>query len=909
MSRNKKMEDYTLEEIPSFYPTEEEFSDPIDYLSQAHIMKNGMKYGMIKLIPPESFKKQLSRSKEPTDGNNTVDHSSIMEASKFKFRIRQQNLSRLNLLNRCRLSFANQLESYKFMMHNKRVTRLPYIMVCRETQRVYLYDLYISIIRYYNDIHIPSFHETNSKRSSARPLSSNRGDTLENSSARSKRRKLNNGDVHNKHDSENLFATGLQIPSPEEEFLEFSTEPSSFWYKTLRELLPTDFSNDQTLMQKTSRELYHAYNHNIKNYLKFVHKYQKFLISSKGNRNDNFQNYRRFFKSNGISSLQHDPATYQDYEFCAMCDEELEDYSPEAVSTGPAATSKKSDYLKCRYCRLNYHKSCTMNLQENKKYGYVCENCLFGNGYYGFDESEKMISLQNFKTAFCFLPETEMLTADNFDSEIQELEHEFWHHVNDIDSKLNVYYGADIHNEEPGFVSGFENEGLQFFSKHPMNLMNLPYSKGSLLDNLNKKISGMTTPWIYVGSKFSTFCWHLEDQYTLSCNYQFEGAPKIWYSIPPGYVDQFNTLIQNIAPDYFIYKQPDLLHQLTTLLSPYDPIMKNSQIQVYKAVQKPGEFIITYPKCYHAGFNAGYNFNEAVNFTLNSWIPFGLEALTHYKITKRKCVFDMWDLIWKILDIATTSEKKNNTRITVDNLLVRTCYYELLKFFNESQRKYYEISKYLNDAGSYLASRDHPHDSVIKQETTEAFDSKPEMEKDQSENSDVEAEEEPLCSHCKTICSFFFVVQQNNHNEQKRQFHYLDQLLAASSDENSGCTIICLDDYISCILDKEGSKPKASHRLMSKGQQRKKRISSDFNSDSEESYDYSDGQDSNYKSTVEDSKHDSGVENSSYASAVEDGDHKKYYADPASHTTLYFTRSFAEITGVLKKAERYIERM
>ncbi|KAL6947471.1 hypothetical protein ACO0RG_000045 [Hanseniaspora osmophila] len=172
--------------------------------------------------------------------------------------------------------------------------------------------------------------------------------------------------------------------------------------------------------------------------------------------------------------------------------------------------------------------------------------------------------------------------------------------------------------------------------------------------------------------------------------------------------------------------------------------MKNSRIQVYKAIQKPGEFIITYPKCYHAGFNAGYNFNEAVNFTLNSWIPFGLEALTHYKFTNRKCVFDMWELIWKILDIATSSQKKKSTRITIDNYLLTTCYYELLKFFNQSQKNYYQISNYLNEPGSYLTPRDNNrYESGVEMGYSEALDSEDETKDNQYGDFDVEAEEEP----------------------------------------------------------------------------------------------------------------------------------------------------------------------
>jgi len=41
---------------------------------------------------------------------------------------------------------------------------------------------------------------------------------------------------------------------------------------------------------------------------------------------------------------------------------------------------------------------------------------------------------------------------------------------------------------------------------------------------------------------------------------------------------------------------------------------------VVRTDQHAGEIVVTCPRAYHAGFNQGYNFAEAVNFSTADWV-------------------------------------------------------------------------------------------------------------------------------------------------------------------------------------------------------------------------------------------------------------------------------------------------
>jgi len=69
---------------------------------------------------------------------------------------------------------------------------------------------------------------------------------------------------------------------------------------------------------------------------------------------------------------------------------------------------------------------------------------------------------------------------------------------------------------------------------------------------------------------------------------------------------------------------PQFLRHKSFLASP--TTLAQSACRPNILVQQAGEFVITFPRGYHAGFNLGFNCAESVNFALESWLELGRKA-------------------------------------------------------------------------------------------------------------------------------------------------------------------------------------------------------------------------------------------------------------------------------------------
>ncbi|CAN1765985.1 Putative lysine-specific demethylase JMJ16, partial [Linum perenne] len=221
---------------------------------------------------------------------------------------------------------------------------------------------------------------------------------------------------------------------------------------------------------------------------------------------------------------------------------------------------------------------------------------------------------------------------------VENIEGEYWRIVENATEEIEVLYGADL--ETGVFGSGFPrmsggdgSASADRYSKSGWNLNNFPRLSGSVLSYESGDISGVLVPWLYIGMCFSSFCWHVEDHHLYSLNYMHWGAPKMWYGVPGKDALRLEEAMRKHLPDLF-EEQPDLLHKLVTQLSP--SILKSEGVPVYRCAQNPGEFVLTFPRAYHSGFNCGFNCAEAVNVAPVDWLPHGQIAIELYRDQRRR---------------------------------------------------------------------------------------------------------------------------------------------------------------------------------------------------------------------------------------------------------------------------------
>ena len=75
-------------------------------------------------------------------------------------------------------------------------------------------------------------------------------------------------------------------------------------------------------------------------------------------------------------------------------------------------------------------------------------------------------------------------------------------------------------------------------------------------------------------------------------------------------------------------------------------------------IQRAGEFVVTFPRSYHAGFSHGFNIAEAVNFAISEWLWYAEEAQQRYLTLRREPIISDEEIVCKeIMEIAAKRQQ------------------------------------------------------------------------------------------------------------------------------------------------------------------------------------------------------------------------------------------------------------
>ncbi|KAI6152692.1 JmjC domain, hydroxylase-domain-containing protein [Pisolithus thermaeus] len=190
----------------------------------------------------------------------------------------------------------------------------------------------------------------------------------------------------------------------------------------------------------------------------------------------------------------------------------------------------------------------------------------------------------------------------------QKLERQYWRNCG---LGKPAWYGADM-------------QGSLYTDETKIwNVAHLPSLLSRLLPASSKGLPGVNTPYLYFGMWRATFAWHVEDMDLFSINYIHFGAPKFWYAVPQGRAAALESTMKGYFPQD-TSQCPQFLRHKSFLASP--TLLAQSSCRPNFLVQREREFVITFPRGYHAGFNLGLNCAESVNFALESWLELGRKA-------------------------------------------------------------------------------------------------------------------------------------------------------------------------------------------------------------------------------------------------------------------------------------------
>ncbi|KAK7049753.1 hypothetical protein VNI00_005784 [Paramarasmius palmivorus] len=605
--RSSDARPFGLEDCPEFYPTVEEFKDPMAYITS--ISEKAKEYGICKIVPPEGWNMPFVTD---TERLNSIEASSRAKLNfleqLYRFH-KQQGNSRVVVptVNHKPLDLwllrkeVQKMGGFETVNKGKKWQEVARILGYRGIPGLanQIKNSYTRVILPYED-----FCERGKNTPSTPPRGATKKPTHVNTGTPSKLSRLSaTASNPGSAPSSPLTATSSPLSEPPDE---------------------SETKNQQTKLRRSTRQ---------------------------GPQDQNNKD-----KKSGLPTPALTPPVFNDKpepseQHCEICGKK----------------NRGEEMLLCDGCDCGFHMFCLdPPLESVPKEQWFCYTCLSGTGGdYGFDEGEEhsLSSFQardlEFRRAW-FQEHPPNSRADAMDVDVDErtsnkfgdvlvtendVENEFWRLVQSPDETVEIEYGADIHSTTHGRLVHSTSSWHSILTEIQCNAnFGDPPAQslfeGPLEPEQHTCPAGFALTLHQVG-----YIWDdsaLDDHYTYSVNFMHWGETKTWYGIPGDDAEKFEAAIRYEAPDLF-EAQPDLLFQLVTLMNPKR--LTDAGVRVYACNQRAGEFVLTFPKAYHAGFNHGLNFNEAVNFALPDWISYGRECVQRYRAFRKLPVFSHDELL------------------------------------------------------------------------------------------------------------------------------------------------------------------------------------------------------------------------------------------------------------------------
>lgn len=638
-----------LDSIPTYYLSETEFNDPMAFIES--IKDEGAKYGAIKIIPPKEW-----------------DPEFALELPRLRFRAAKQSL------NHPTSNFNDKVQFYKDLLAFHKAKKLPLLRLPSIDRRV------LDLFKLRNSVHLKGGFDLVCRKKLWAQIGRELGYTgrimtsLSTSLKNSYQKVVHSYDLYVEgKDAESSEVLNEEKKRPLEQQEENNTDSKRAKLEQ-QGLNPSDpvptVSNSRKIF-KRSRD----------------------ILKSKGFKT-NFESYTE--EKQGITQV--DDYTYPFYDFM---------YWHKGVDVPDI--SFPSTEMSQLYTLDGFYEN-HLKFQSN----------LFPEG------------------------------VDDDDEKIKK----FWELIESKSSDFSVQSATNLSTAIHGSAFPTITELGQFKNNDitaAWNLNNLSLNEKGLLRYLVTESDSITKPELDISMLYSTQSWAIEDHFLFRADYQHIGGSKVWYFISPSDQEKFEKILgeyvksnernvgsyviksefpEPVSSDIletikiqdqfcqrgdttnanfnkFYNHKSDAVRYNSDILIPFS-ILRENGINVRYTLQKPGQFVIKFPKAYSSSVSLGFSINEHVNFATVSWLEHALAAEKWLQFQGLPPCFSFFQLLTTIAEDSK------------DSALLK----KVLPFYNDLIERQFELRHKLKATLSNLKTVNNKFDFISDDNLTQCFPTK-----------------------------------------------------------------------------------------------------------------------------------------------------------------------------------------